>query len=208
MPLVVGGVARYTVNQSMEAQEVANVIDVHIDTLTGDRDAHVESVARRILEAWSGSIRPDQWDELSCDSVSWVDLDSSTGTTGEVVTSGAITWPLVGGEAGAALPGGVAALVRKITTRARGQRNGRMYLGGLVEGFTEAGSPNQLTAAAIADLQPSLDSFLATVNSGEAGYDATMCVVHQDPGLQTGFFSPISALVLDPIVATQRRRQR
>ena len=221
MAIIAPGIARFTVNQSFAGQPVANIIDMRIDT-TGSLDGRLEACtecARDILSNWNDHIRISQADDLTCLSVSWVDLDEPDGSTGEVTSGGGDTWPAVGGGGSAPFSANVAVLVTKVLENStRNRRNGRMYLCGGAETWTTAGAPNQVDAATRATLNANLATFLGDVNNGGDPFEASwsMCVVHTkrvevEPGVFEVVFdgsTDVGSLAVQPLLATQRRRLR
>ena len=219
-PLIAPGIARFTVNQSFAGQPVANILDVRIDT-TGSLDSRLEACtecARDILSNWDDHIRISQADDLTCLSVSWVDMNSESGSTGEVTTGTGAVWPAVGGGGSAPFSANVAVLVTKVLeTGTRNRRNGRMYLCGGAETWTTAGAPNQVDAATRATLNANLATFVNDVNNGGDPFEAQwfLGVTHttnvgtpEEPDIVFDGFSDLSAMVVQPLLATQRRRLR
>lgn len=218
MPLVVNGVCRFTINQSMEGNDIANVLDMFIDT-TGSSMAREDAIidqAGVLVENWAGDLLVFQSNQLTFDSVSWVDLDESDGSTGMTTTGGSITLPDPGGSATGALPTNVAGLVRKnLATTGRGFRSGRMFLAGLVESQTTVGNGNLIEPANITTLNAGLASFLGDINQDgtTSTYDSRLVVVHitsrdADGRPLTGDSREVGSLIIDQLLATQRRRLR
>ena len=218
--IVAPGVCRFTVNQTFAGQPVANIIDMRIDT-TGSvisrHDAILDQAAK-IIDGWDDRIRISQADDLSCNSVSWVDLDEADGETGERSVTSATTWPAVGGGGSAPFSANVAVLITKtLEQSSRNRRNGRMYLCGGAETWTTAGAPNQVDAATRTTLNSNLALFLSGITSenGAFGYDSDMCVVHtrnagtpENPDIVFDGNSDVLSLTVQPLLATQRRRLR
>lgn len=219
MPLlIVPGVCRFAINQRQELRQVVNIVDMIIDT-TGSlisRDEAIDNQAGILINEWTEHIQPAQADDLSFESVSYVDLDSSAGITGSRTSSGAITLPQPGGASGDTVTANTAALVRKqLESSGRGRRNGRLYMAGLTEGVTEPGNGNVLTSVARADLQSRWTNFLAAINQADSGGDfgSNWCVVQvtsrdADGHPLTGIGREIGGVSVDFLLATQRRRLR
>ena len=130
--IVAPGIARYSINGTLGGQPVVNVLDINIsDVVNGSRDDAVATCAGDLINQWADHVLPLVTDEYSFDSVSWVDLDSIDGSTGERSSTDGTTLPEVGGDTGACMPGGVALLVRKIGSGGRRERNGRASWMGL-----------------------------------------------------------------------------
>lgn len=118
-----------------------------------------------------------------------------TGQQGDYGTS------IAGELSGDAMPGNVASLVRKNTVDGGRAGVGRMFIPGLSEGSVAGNSrwdPTQLAAR-----QADLNAWFAA----HALADLEMVVLH---GESSPISTPslITSLVLDPLLATQRRRLR
>lgn len=218
MAFIVPGVCRYTVNQLFEGRLVANILDMRIDT-TGaiaDRDTAVADQAEIILDEWDDSIRVRQVDDLSCTSVSWVDLDDASGTTGDISTGASNSWPAAGAITDPPEPGGVSVLVQKrLTGSARDRRNGRLYLCGISNSQVDTSNANLLASAYLTDFQTQFDAFFGDINQNGGGpltYESALCVVHiltrdlVTGAPLTGNSTDVDELVVDPAFAYQRRR--
>lgn len=213
--LIADTIVRYTINGQYVGRPVANVLDYQIDT-TGSVTGRVESIyalAGILINEWTDSIMTELANQYSALSVSWIDLDSLEGSTGERTSSGDTVWPMAATNNFAAMPGNVALRVNKAISGTRGQRQGRMYLCGVPEAWTDPGSPNQVGGAALANLNDRLESFLGDTNQdGEGGlpgetYMAKMVVVHTVDGVFTTK-SDVRSLSADPLLSSQRRRLR
>lgn len=220
MPLVVPGVCRYAVNGTVGTRTWSNIIDIDIDHDFGDpgadRATDVADMAKVVLEAWNDHIMPLQSNDLRLLNVSWTDLDTADGSTGETsVGIDTAAWPTDGGSNIQSMPGCVAALVRKSIEGGRGRKNGRMYVCGVPDNATAVDFPNTMVAAVLALWEAGVDAFLARVNEHQAApaYQPELVVVHvterDAEGHPTaGDFRPVTALTVDPTLATQRRRLR
>lgn len=220
-PLVAPDICRLTVNQTYFSREVVNILDVRLE-LAGsglNRQEACDMAAGDLLNNWDDHIRPSQVDNLSCSSVSWVDLDSATGSTGTKTSTPETTWPAVGGNTvNTPFPGNVALLVSKVTSGGgRSTRNGRMYVGGIVESLTDASNGNLITTGDVTSWNGFFASLLSGMNdAGGVGQAAqTLVVVHtEDIGTPTNpnvvFTSAtdIDSFSVQQRLATQRRRLR
>lgn len=214
--IVAPGVCRYYVNQTYRDRRVVNIIDLVVNDTVGptSRDEAVNSAAGDVLDAWDQYIRGGQSELLRCDTVSWVDLNSEDGSTGEISSTADTTWPAFGGALGQALPSNVAILVTKQTSSRRGSRNGRMFVAGLTEqncvgNLIEGGFLSTITAdygdftealtetGVIADYQ----TFPTVVHTRNVGTPSAPVIEYVD-NTQITSFSPQAT------VATQRRRLR
>jgi hypothetical protein len=212
--IIASGVCRYSVNGSYQGHDVVNIVDMKIDT-TGtpsDRGVACFDQAGIIINEWSDSILTKLAPQYSALSVSWVDLDDAEGSTGERSTTSEDTWPQTGGNASSAFPGNVALRVNKNIIAKRGQRQGRMYLCGIAEGFSSTAEPNMIVPGNVAELNTALASFLGDINQEQGGgvgtsYSSEMVVLHTAAGLYTDF-SVVQSLTCDQYLASQVRRIR
>lgn len=224
MPLIVPQVCRYTMNGTYAGRPVANVIDMQIDTTgsTMDRPTAIDQQAGVLLNQWKTQLMTIAMPQYVFTSVSWLDLNSSTGSVGSRTTSGATTLPAPGTAAGTPMPGNVAYLIRKMTTAVRGARKGRIYICGVSESATFTTTTNTIEPSQLTTMQTMLTSFFGNVNQTPGTpttYSGRMVVVqvltydppvppHTSPSPATGTHHFVTSLQLDSLLATQRRRLR
>lgn len=214
--LIATGVCRYTCEGLYGGRPVANVFDLYVVPLGGaDRGDVVQDVAELVLDSFVTAILPRVVNDYSFTAVSWVDLDSASGTVGRITSTGAHTLPITGGDTGDPMPGNVAVRALKGITAARGQRQGRCYFVGVAEPATSAGDPNNLTSSVISGWNTALAAFLSALNAAATTYDCFMAVVHTHlnkdvtpPVLEWTGTSPVQTFTCDTRLATQRRRLR
>ena len=218
MVLVAPGICRFTVNGSYAGRPVANVLDYRIDT-TGSTMGRAEAVnnqAQDILTQWTEQMLPVVQANYIATSVSYVDLDEADGPTGSVTSSDDADWPAPGVAEGPDMPANVAGLVRKQIIGTRGRRSGRMYLCGLSEEVTAADQPNTISEAAQSFINGQLAAFLANTNNTDTlgtAFSSDLVVVHtrqpdpEDEPIYNGF-SVVDSLIVEGLLATQRRRLR
>lgn len=209
-PIVAPNIARFTVNQAIGGQDVANVLDMRVTNINPleSRDQALFELAGDILNNWSEHIQAFQIDDISALSVSWLDLDSLTGTRGERTQTSTYEWPRNGRNVtDAAMPAVVAARVDKATTGVRGTRGGRMYISGCVEQWSAASVTMTWDSATQDSLNGFLADFLDGINdeAGVNGRDQELVVVHTRNGAYLDY-SAVSALTLNPNISTQVRR--
>jgi hypothetical protein len=215
MPYVVPGIVRYTINGRLGSRDVANVLDYRIDT-TGGTSSRADSafnMAGILINEWSAEVLINLSSAYSFTSVSWVDLDSASGSTGVRTTSGAISLPTAGSLTGDPLPGNVSQLVTKATASQRGRRSGRLFLAGLTEADT---SGNNILAARLTVWETRWAAFLGDTNQETPSigtYQSFLAVSHVltrdvngDP--LTGESTDVDSLAPAALLATQRRRLR
>lgn len=156
--LVVGGICRYAINQSMAGRPIVNIVDMHVDVDTSvmGRSNGLVIVAGDLINNWVDHILPLQVNNLSLDSVSWVDLNDEDGSVGERTVTSEHTLPLTGGGTQDAAPGMVAMRARKVGGASRLRRAGRMYIGGIAENWTADGTPNTFSPDVVAGMQGAL----------------------------------------------------
>lgn len=219
MPFVVPNVCRFTVNGTLLGRPVANIIDMQIDT-TGsplDRGDDIFDTCGDILNNWHTQILSFVSNQYQATSVSWVDLDTATGTTGERSSTSAHTWPANGSGTSESYSPGTSILIKKETGSRRGSKAGRMYLAGLTEGNVTG---NSLSSGQQAAIQAKFDTLFTNLNdSSGTAHDRNLVVVHiltrgasTRPGRPgpplTGDWSDLTAFSVQTLLATQRRRLR
>lgn len=213
-PLVAPGVCRYTIESALESGVVVNILDMWIDdeSLTGTREDAILDQAHIIFEQWADQVIPALVNDLTLNRVRWVDLNSLTGSTGEVTDGGAFTAPVAGGSSGDPLPANVSMLVTKVAPGGgRSTRSGRWYIAGLSEGSTDGANGNLIGSSLLTEWAGIWEDFLAAVNQ-DGSYDSRMVVVHTqtigdaDPVYLSK--SIITDLAPQQLLATQRRRLR
>lgn len=214
MALVFGGVCRYTIEGTILGAPCANVLDIAIDTAGGSGTARqdgVEAVAERLVDIWPNNVLSTSY---SFDAVSWVDLDSQDGVTGSVTASATNNLPQDGGHGGDPYTAAVAILINKVTTARRGQRQGRMFVPGLVELDV---SGNFIIPAWRTTLGDSFDLFLEQLEAVDTTFTFApkLVVVHTrntgtpaNPVIVADGTSEVTALAVNARVSTQRRRNR
>jgi hypothetical protein len=108
-----------------------------------------------------------------------------------------------------ALPQNSATLVHKRTSLGGARGRGRLYVPGVPEG--EVSPTGILVAAWRTTLGASFTSFLAAIEAAIPGPNTGMVLLHQSVGTPPPGFPPptiVTALTVDPRIATQRRRLR
>lgn len=210
--LVAPGICRFTVNGTYAERPIANIVDMQIDTTgtTTDRDDACFRMAGVLLNQWTDDILPLVADNYQATSVSWVDLNSLTGSTGERTSTDAETWPASGEGTQAANSSAIAFRVDKSSVARRGQRQGRMYLVGVPESATEDGSPNTLIGGVVTAMNSALASFLDNIRQEDAdpgNYQSRMVVVHTVEDVFESW-SYVESLTVNGRLGTQVRRLR
>lgn len=222
--LIVPNVCRFTVNGTYGGGNVATILDMRLNDFAPpldpvDREAAIQDQAEDIVNAWSDNILPILVNEYTAVSVSWVDLNSADGSTGEVTTGGDETWPQNGATTtDQGMPANVAALVTKVAPGGgRQTRNGRLYLVGISEGATQGESNSNLASAAQAAITAAFEQFSSDISNTvlSEGYSSNLVVVHttnqgtpQNPDIVWNGTNDVTAMVCQGRLATQRRRLR
>jgi len=210
-PLVVPGIARFSLVGTISDRAWAQVFDMHIESGgIGTRDENVFNQAQVFLNEWIDHIAPVTTAAAILTGCRWVDLDTLEATSGERQDAEAprtMPKPGNGGATGAA-PSNVAVLARKIASSGRSKRNGRSYFPGVAEASVDG---NNLTTAFRSSFNTALQDFLDGISQSGAtsfgGYDSHLVVVHE-PASGEVSHSNVTTLVADTKVATQRRRLR
>lgn len=212
--LIVPNTARFTIKGTYLGVPVANIVDVKKDTGAWNA-ADLLDQAKIIVSAWCDNVLPRVGQDYTGLSVSYIDMGSSSGGTGETATGTGSSFPQVGGVSDAAMPGMVAYLIHKNITAARGARQGRMFICGVNEGATIAHDGNNLQDATVTLMNTALQDFLSAVNQdgGISSYGSSISVVHTkntgtaaDPVIVFVSTSHVNSLTCDKKVHTQRRR--
>lgn len=122
-----------------------------------------------------------------------------------------------GTGAGEPIAANVACLVRKVTGKVGRHRRGRMYLSGLTEAMV-IGAGGGYSAATMTSLQNGVNAFVGNAeNIGPVGVSINLVVVSRYQGVDqfgkpipraAGIATPITQMVVDPVIATQRGRVR
>jgi hypothetical protein len=112
---------------------------------------------------------------------------------------GVATYNVTGRDTGNGSPPQVAVLVRKVTALGGRRNRGRMFLPGVPELWVN--EQGLLSANYVTGLQGAFDQFIINMDSQQT----RAYLLHSGPG-----FDPvnITAMVVQPLVATQRRRLR
>ena len=114
-----------------------------------------------------------------------------------------------GGATSEPLPQNTSYLVHKRSSRAGRRGRGRLYLPGIPEGNVAANG--LIDSTHLANRQALLDTWIGRFGSGTAGNSpGDMVILHNYPAADPPASdpTPVTTLILDPVVATQRRRLR
>lgn len=207
--IVAPGICRYTINGTYAGEEVANIIDMQIDTTATvePREDAILTVARDVLRAWDDHIMLLISGSYLATSVSWVDLDSLDGSTGSITSAGDISWPRPGRFGGEGMPGNVSMRFDKICGGGRRARNGRTYLVGVPESVTGNPTNNDLDGPYVSDANIAGQDFLESITDNSLPTDAQrqFVVVHTVKGVYVGY-DDVDEFTLGARIRTQRRR--
>lgn len=216
MAMTVPGVCRFTLlGRWTNGRQWASVLDYQIDTTgsTENRPNAIAVQAADIIQNFQSQIRPHLTNNVLVTGIRILDLDDEDGLTAEVPPD--TGQPTAGGLAGASTTPNVAFLVRKVIIGNRSSRAGRWYLPGVQEASVD--EDGILSGTGVDDLQDGLSEFLTNTNNAgtPTTHASALVVVHLEPrpvpplpDNRVGTFTPVQALVLDELVATQRRRLR
>jgi hypothetical protein len=176
-----------------------------INVLHVTRGADVNSTvaARDVLNNWQDHIvNGILANNYTLQGATFRDRGAVAGETGFIAPDPAKT--TVGTNTSITTPPSVALLVRKAIATTAGNRSGRMYLGATQE--NEIDEDGRLSAALISAVNTKLALFFNGVDDTD---QARLVVVHgtgDDFGEKEK--SNVTSLLIDPMVATQRRRLR
>lgn len=211
-------VCRFTIHGHWSTgRAIDNVLDYQVDTTGGTltREEGIEGYADDIIQNWQAHVLPFLTDNYTVDGISWVDLDQEDGSTGNRPPS--VGDPTNSGTAQASCPPQVCFLVKKSAIGGRGKRSGRLYISGVAEvDCNEDGTLRMDPGQSPALLEAGLEVFREnTEQPGPVDREGIMVVVHLgprpapgQPDNRVGTYTPVTSLLLDPMVATQRRRLR
>jgi hypothetical protein len=217
MTLVAPDVCRYSINGDYLNRPAVNVLDMVVQpedgSIVGRQDA-IEITSRVILNAWVDNVMTRFGSSYSLQSISWVDLNSDTGSVGITTSTPAHTLPLNAGGTGEPLTAALAMLVTKVTTRSRGSRPGRWFLPGFVEQDIVG---NIWVGTTLSNTNAALSTFLEEVT--ETGLTELVkyfpTVVHtrntgtpSNPNIVYVNNTQITDLQANGRVSTQRQRNR
>lgn len=206
--LIAPGQVRYAVGGRIHGRPWVNILDMDIDPAVLDnRNDAINDQARVILNCYSDFISPRVTVDWWVDRVRWVDLTSASGGVGERSTTPQHTFPQQGSRTGEGIPPNVAVLVRKAGGGNRSSRSGRMFIPGASESDAEG---RGLSGTAMTAWQSAMSAFLSGLNQTGGGtfdYESHLTVLHTVGGVYEGN-SQVSALTVDSVFATQRRRLR
>lgn len=211
-------IVRYTFKHDTAAANNAdNVVDISIDAAgTVSRDDSVDDFNSHICGMWQDTVLQCFGTSTLFLGASWIDLDSADGRTGTLGPAAA--HPTHGVQTPPFAPPSISYLVHKNTVSRRGERGGRMYIPDVPEAsVNDAGG---LSGGAIALIEGEVGGFRTNILgytntvAGTAFNPAAWRVVHVhkldklDPTTWTWSSSDVTSIRCDPIVGSQRRRQR
>jgi hypothetical protein len=108
---------------------------------------------------------------------------------------------IVGGQSVNTAPPNCAVLVHKRTTRGGRRGRGRFFLPWSISA-SNIQENGMITAGEVVSLQSAMDNFLTQLDTG----GTPMRLLHQPGGTEEGGPNVVTALVVDPMISTQRRR--
>lgn len=217
MALVAPGVARFTYNGDFggPGSAWANVIDIDmLGDVSIDRAEMCLLMAGVLGKAWVDHIAENVVSSVTLRDVSWVDLDSATGSTGSTTDFVDVDAPQSGTNVGDMLARNTCYLIKKGGGSQRGARSGRWYVPGINE--EEAGEVN-ISAERVTQFNADLLFYLGQITDPvfDPAFSAQPVVVHtrntgtpSAPNIIYTGKTPITTMTCDPIMATQRRRLR
>lgn len=187
-----------------------NVLHVFNDEgLSSDADT-----ARDVLDNWQDHIIPMTDDSFLLLEASWRSLDPDDLNQGTLAPDSAK--PVNGTGGGDGMPPNVSYLIKKGTAnRQRGQKDGRIFLGGVIRSLVDENG--LINSTGQSSFLSGLDAFLNGVNDTGAVYDEGqyLAVLNTTPASRVPGTSQVTlthrmvtSLTLDPKVSTQRDRLR
>lgn len=175
--------------------------------------APVSEVARDFANNWQDHVMTILTNNVILTGFQYLSLDSADGTTGVLAPDAAKR--TVGAGTSTPLPPNNCILVRKSGGTSRGARSGRAYLPGVAEASVDPAGI--IAAATVTGIQGAMNSFFDGLDtpSGDASTQRHLAIVHRPPSARikgpqvvVGTSSRVEALMVDSVIATQRRRLR
>lgn len=213
--IVAPTIVRYTMkHQFTNGHPFDIILDLSVDPLSpSPRDSAVNDVNSHVSHWWQSNIINGNYQGCTYLGAHWIDLDSSTGPTGDIGPSGSD--PTSGSVAVTLLPPNSAALIHKHSGAARGSKQGRLYWPLVAE--SDVDNQGIFISAARTASDARWGALLSVIN----GYSNPPVVqslalrtvhVHKpdktDPSTWTWSSSTVTSLTTDPLLGTQRRRMR
>lgn len=201
---VIPEIAQVTVRGELAGNPVLQVFHFRVSAEAGgtltDREEALDHLADEVRDAWEDHMLIHLATAYRFLGVDLVDLDSADG----YVTQRGSTQS--GKNPGEPLPSNIAAVVHKNSNRIRGTRQGRFYLGGLVEASTVG---NRLASDVQSSIQSGVDGLWSAVedtgSSPLTEWDLQWCVVHTTDGAPSGV-SVVTSFSVASSVSHQDRR--
>lgn len=216
--IVAPTIVRFTFLHSVTGGRPADcIIDVSLDEFLTTRFTAVNDLIAPVCGEWQDTMVVQGSAALTYNGCNWIDLDSLGGARG---FQGRIAGkPINGLQGGATAPPNVSWLLHKNCSHNRNQRAGRMYFPTIPE--ANIGDDGTITSTAYNNMQTSASLFRTHINSilGVGPATTAYRVVHVEEResnptpppswIPTAWSSSdVSSVVVDPKVATQRRRLR
>lgn len=219
IPIVAGTIVRFSMQHTLADARVGDIIiDISLDEFAGSRSSAVDALVPKVVGQWQDDISAGTLASVTFTGARFLDIDSLSGHGG---FQGPIAGkPLNGGTSAPAAPPNVCYLIHKQCVHNRQQRNGRLYMPGVIESGVDDGGvvlPAQQT-----NWNGHFNAFKSNVGSGLFFPPASTAwrVVHvtghtgdPSPGFPNGKpnawnSSDVDNCSTDSKVATQRRRLR
>lgn len=202
MPLIPDRFAQFTsyVQGPSLQTDCAITIGVHRQALTGTIDATTQEMFDKVRSAWQTFWSSALGQGYSVTGYKMVGRENGNLYQLEATSS------IVGASNNPICPPQVSLLVKKRTEEAGREHRGRMYIPGVLE-RTGVNGDGRLPAADVAAYQTRFNTLLSSINATFPGTGAqpVAAVILHSSLLQP---TRITALTVDPLTATQRRRVR
>lgn len=202
MPLIIPpGFAQAVFSHTLAGDSEPIVCTVGLDV--SDAGGDFETAANTAFTNWADNILPSISNQYQLTVVTlYVGQDGGPPTVVDSTEDSA-----VGGLSNAALPQNCAYLVRKRTDAAGRRGRGRFYIPGVPEG--EVSPIGALSASYRDGMTTSAESFRLAMAGGIPSPSLPLVVLHRSEGIGTEPApTPITQLVCETIIGTQRRRMR
>lgn len=176
--------------------QIVNVVHVQRE------EDNPEQSARDVLNNWQDEVMDTMANNYTLDGCHFRDRNTASGVVGDLSPDTGKN--LTGQTSGLYTPPNVAILVKKQSILNAGQRPGRLFIPGIPEGSVN--EDGVIDTAYITGNQPSFNAFLSGLSG--AGSNQLVVVHFSGPDDASGSVTEVTALPIQSVVATQRRRLR
>lgn len=198
MPLIVPNAVRVSVLGTQADGPFATVFGIDSEPAIGEADAR--AIAQATIDAYCTELVLHMTDTITVTRATYVDLSTLDGETGEVLPTPGVT--TTGAVHVAPLSPQCTYLVKLLTTGGRSSRSGRSFLPGVRS--DEVSPAGNITTGTVSTMNTAYAAFMSEITSGTG---AILGVIHR-PTDGSPSITEVTSAVVEPTIATQRRRLR